>query len=142
MAKRKLIQLIHIARSDLKLDEDTYRQMLLSETGKASTREMDIPQLTRVLEAMKTRGFKIKSFRKSKTSHPLDSHPQSKKIRALWLEMASIGIVRNGSEQALAHWIKRKTNIDGLQWLDSDQASSIIEKLKKWQNRVTRKKYE
>ncbi|MCC8374010.1 MULTISPECIES: gp16 family protein [Photorhabdus] len=142
MAKQKLIQLIHIARSDLKLDEDTYRQMLLSETGKASTREMDIPQLTRVLEAMKKRGFKIKSFRKSKTSRPLDSHPQSKKIRALWLEMASIGIVRNGSEQALAHWIKRETDIDGLQWLDSDQASSIIEKLKKWQNHVTRKKYE
>ncbi len=116
--------------------------MLLAETGKASTREMDIPQLTRVLEAMKKRGFKIQSFRKSKKSRPLDRHPQSKKIRALWLEMASIGIVRNSSEQALAHWVKRETNIDGLQWLDSDQASSIIEKLKKWQNRVTRKKYE
>ncbi|EYU13285.1 Mu-like prophage protein gp16 [Photorhabdus aegyptia] len=88
MAKQKFIQLIHIARSNLKLDEDTYRQMLLSETGKVSTRKIDIPQLTRVLEAMKKRGFKIKTSRKFKTSRPLDSHPQSKKIRALWLEMA------------------------------------------------------
>ncbi|WP_387692545.1 gp16 family protein [Photorhabdus sp. RM71S] len=142
MTKQKLIQLIHIARSNLKLDEDTYRQMLLSETRKASTREMDIPQLTRILEAMKKRGFKIKSSRKSKTSRPLDSHPQSKKIRTLRLEIASIGIVHNSSEQALAHWIKRETDIDDLQWLDSGQASSIIEKLKKWRNRVTRKKYE
>ncbi|WP_157975416.1 regulatory protein GemA, partial [Photorhabdus sp. CRCIA-P01] len=86
MAKQKLIQLIHIAHSNLKLDEDTYRQMLLSETGKASTREMDIPQLTRVLDAMKKRGFKIKPSKKSKTSCPLDSHPQSRKIRTLWLE--------------------------------------------------------
>ncbi|AKH64247.1 hypothetical protein VY86_13860 [Photorhabdus thracensis] len=124
------------------LDEDTYRQMLLSETIRASTREMDIPQLTCVLEVMKKRGFKIKSPNKSKTSRPLDCHPQSKKIRALWVEMASIGIVHNNSEQALAHWVKRETDIDGLQWLDSDQASSIIEKLNKWQNRVTRKKYE
>ncbi|ETS32863.1 MULTISPECIES: gp16 family protein [Photorhabdus] len=142
MAKQKLIQLIHIAHSNLKLDEDTYRQMLLSETGKASTREMDIPQLTRVLDAMKKRGFKIKSPKKSKTSRSLDCHPHSKKIRALWLEMASIGIVHNSSEQALAHWVKRETDIDDLQWLDSGQASSIIEKLKKWRNRVTRKKYE
>ncbi|WP_387696326.1 phage protein GemA/Gp16 family protein, partial [Photorhabdus sp. RM157S] len=37
------------------LDEDTYRQMLLSETIRASTREMDIPQLTCVLEVMKKR---------------------------------------------------------------------------------------
>ncbi|WP_387695958.1 phage protein GemA/Gp16 family protein, partial [Photorhabdus sp. RM157S] len=55
MAKQKLIQLIHIAHSNLKLDEDTYRQMLLSETIRASTREMDIPQLTCVLEVMKKR---------------------------------------------------------------------------------------
>ncbi len=50
--------------------------------------------------------------------------------------------VHNSSEQALANWVKCETDIDGLQWLDLDQTSSIIEKLKKWQNRVTRKKYE
>ncbi|CAM3726419.1 MULTISPECIES: gp16 family protein [Xenorhabdus] len=140
MTRQKLIQLIHIARSNLKLDEDTYRQMLLSETKKTSTRDMDIPQLTRVLETMKKRGFKIKPAKKSETSRRLDSHPQSKKIRALWLEMASMGIVRDSSEQALAQWVKRETGIDSLQWLNSAQASRVIEKLKKWQHRVTRKK--
>lgn len=140
MTKQKLIQLIHIARSNLKLDDDTYRQMLLSETQQSSTREMDIPQLTRVLEAMKKRGFKIKPAKKSKTSRQLDSHPQSKKIRALWLEMAAMGIVRDSSEQALAQWVKRETGIDSLQWLDSAQASLVIEKLKKWQHRVARGK--
>ena len=37
MTKQRLIQLIHIARSDLQMDEDTYRQMLQGLTGKAST---------------------------------------------------------------------------------------------------------
>lgn len=54
--------------------------------------------------------------------------------------MASMGIVRDSSEQALAQWVKRETGIDSLQWLNSAQASRVIEKLKKWQHRVTRKK--
>ncbi|EMW2842165.1 regulatory protein GemA, partial [Yersinia enterocolitica] len=33
MTKQQLIQLIHIARNDLKMDEDTYRQMLQGLTG-------------------------------------------------------------------------------------------------------------
>ena len=41
MTKQRLIQLIHIARNDLQMDEDTYRQMLQGLTGKASTKGMD-----------------------------------------------------------------------------------------------------
>ncbi|STF45209.1 Mu prophage; modulation of host gene protein [Escherichia coli] len=36
MTKQRLIQLIHIARNELGMDEDTYRQMLQGLTGKAS----------------------------------------------------------------------------------------------------------
>ncbi|WP_251280533.1 regulatory protein GemA, partial [Enterobacter hormaechei] len=57
-------------------------------------------------------------------------------IRALWLEMAAAGIVRDSSEQALALWVKRETGISALRWLSNEQASSVIEKLKKWQRRA------
>ncbi|EPS1205731.1 MULTISPECIES: gp16 family protein [Enterobacteriaceae] len=136
MTKQRLIQLIHIARSDLQMDEDTYRQMLQGLTGKASTKGMDTPQLNRVLESMKKKGFRIKPAGKTKSGLPLDSHPQSKKIRALWLEMAAAGVVRDCSEQALALWVKRETGISALRWLSNEQASSVIEKLKKWQRRA------
>ena len=139
MSKPKLIQLIHVAVSQLKLDEDTYRQMLLSITGSQSTREMDVQQLTRVLEALKRKGFRVKPSKRVKTTLPLDDSLQSKKIRALWLEMASAGIVRDSSEQALTQWVKRETGIDGLRWLNTDQASKVIEKLKQWYKRITRK---
>ncbi|HGC2262375.1 TPA: regulatory protein GemA, partial [Escherichia coli] len=33
MTKQRLIQLIHIARNELGMDEDTYRQMLQGLTG-------------------------------------------------------------------------------------------------------------
>jgi phage gp16-like protein len=140
MTKQQLTRLIHIARNNLKMDEDTYRQMLQGLTGTASTRGMDIPQLTQVLESMKKKGFRIKPAGKVKPGLPLDNHPQSKKIRALWLEMAAAGIVRDSSEQALALWIHRETGISALRWLSNEEASSVIEKLKKWQHRVTRVK--
>lgn len=140
MNKQRLIQLIHIARSDLRMDEDTYRQMLQGLTGKASTKGMDTIQLNRVLESMKKKGFRIKPAGKVKSSLPLDNHPQSKKIRALWLEMSAAGIVRDSSEQALALWVKRETGISALRWLSSEQASSVIEKLKKWQRRAAGRK--
>lgn len=114
MTKQRLIQLIHIARSDLQ----------------------DTPQLNRVLESMKKKGFRIKPAGKATSGLPLDSHPQSKKIRALWLEMAAAGVVRDSSEQALALWVKRETGISALRWLSNEQASSVIEKLKKWQRRA------
>ncbi|MDM2797245.1 MULTISPECIES: gp16 family protein [Enterobacteriaceae] len=137
MTKQRLIQLIHIARNDLQMDEDTYRQMLQGLTGKASTKGMDTTQLNRILESMKKKGFRVKPAGKARSGLPLDNHPQSKKIRALWLEMAAAGVVRDSSEQALALWVKRETGISALRWLSNGQASSVIEKLKKWQRRAT-----
>lgn len=137
MNKQRLIQLIHIARHDLQMDEDTYRQMLQGLTGKASTKELDISQLNRVLTSMKKKGFRIRPARKTGTGVPPDDHPQSRKIRALWLEMADAGIIRDRSERALALWVQRETGISALRWLSNEQASSVIEKLKKWQRRAT-----
>lgn len=136
MTKNQLIKLIHIAKRDLQLDDDTYRQLLITVTGKSSTRDMIVPQLDTVLGAMKKHGFKIKAVKKANSTRPLDDSPQSRKIRALWLEMADAGIIRDRSEAALARWVKRETGVDSLQWLNSEQASVIIEKLKQWQRRV------
>ncbi|WP_263063011.1 gp16 family protein [Dickeya dadantii] len=137
MHKTQLIKLIHIAKRDLRLDDDTYRQVLTNTTKKNSTRDMTVPQLVIVLEAMKKRGFKIRPAKSQNTRKlKLDEHPQSKKIRALWLEMADMGIIRDRSEAALAAFVKRETGVDDLRWLGTEDASSVIEKLKKWQRRA------
>ncbi|EED4922398.1 regulatory protein GemA [Salmonella enterica subsp. arizonae] len=133
MERGKLIQLIHIAKNELSIDTDTYRQMLLSITGITSTSTMNPGQLNKVLAAMKAKGFKVKPSRKARTTRPLVDHPQARKLRALWLEMYAQGIVRDSSEEALRRWVKRETGVDGLQWLEPEMASSAIEKLKNWQ---------
>ncbi|ECG5643195.1 regulatory protein GemA [Salmonella enterica subsp. enterica serovar Poona] len=135
MERGKLIQLIHIAKNKLGIDTDTYRQMLMSITGVTSTSTMNPGQLNKVLTAMKAKGFRVKPARKASTSRPLVDTPQVKKLRVLWLEMHASGIVRDSSEAALQAWVKRETGVERLQWLESEQASHCIEKLKKWQKR-------
>ncbi|EJU0762416.1 regulatory protein GemA [Salmonella enterica] len=137
--RAKLIQFIHIAKSQMGMDTDTYRQMLLSITGKTSTSDMNPDQLNKVLAAMKAKGFFVKPSRKARTTRQLADFPQAKKLRALWLEMYAQGIVRDSSEEALRRWVKRENGVDDLQWLKADKASMAIEKLKKWQERELQK---
>lgn len=137
--RAKLIQFIHIAKSQMGMDTDTYRQMLLSITGKTSTSDMNPDQLNKVLAAMKAKGFVVKPSRKARTTRQLADFPQAKKLRALWLEMYAQGIVRDSSEEALRRWVKRENGVDDLQWLKADKASMAIEKLKKWQERELQK---
>jgi len=146
-SRQGLIRLVHVAKRDLALDDDTYRAMLMSVTGEVSSADLTVPQLERVLAHMKKSGFTVRH--KSPKDRPRDSaHPpgglsrsiaqdaQSKKIRALWLSLHDMGAVRDCSEAALGAYVKRIAHCDALQWLDSDQASRVIETLKKWQERV------
>ncbi|HHI2407801.1 TPA: phage protein GemA/Gp16 family protein, partial [Escherichia coli] len=55
MSRTSLIKLIHVARRDLQLDDDTYRAFLVQCTGKTSCRELSVAQLEQVLDAMKER---------------------------------------------------------------------------------------
>lgn len=130
--------MIHVARRELCMDDDTYRLLLSGMKGlggATSTADLSVPNLYRVLEQLKQRGFKV---RPSKKQRPLAADDQSKKIRALWLTLHGVGEVRDPSEEALAKFVLKMTGVQALQWLSSDQASRVIENLKKWQLRVTR----
>lgn len=134
----RLIKLIHVARRELCMDDDTYRLLLTGMKGlggATSTADLSVPNLYRVLEQLKQRGFKV---RPSKKQRPLAADEQSKKIRALWLTLHGMGEVRDPAEEALAKFVLKMTGVQALQWLSSDQASQVIENLKKWQLRVTR----
>lgn len=133
--KPKLIQLIHIAKSQLGLDEDTYRHILTTLTDKDSTKKMTYAQLITVLDHLKSKGFVITKPKKAGTFPQADDN-QSKKIRALWLELHDLGAVKNPSERALAKYVERQTGILALQWLSTEQSSKVIESLKKWKLRI------
>jgi phage gp16-like protein len=64
----KLIKVIHVARRELAMDDDSYRQMLAAMPGldgQTSTAKLSVPKLKMVLEMLKSKGFKVRPNRKT-----------------------------------------------------------------------------
>ncbi len=146
--RNQLIKLVHIGKRELALDDDTYRLMLSSETGKTSCTQMNIKQLEQVLGAMKSRGFKHQSnLRKTPFKGRLSAKSgkvktQIDKINAVWITMFRHGFVRDGSATALDDYVRRMTHraqgdgVDHVAWCTPLQAYSVLESLKSWHRRV------
>lgn len=138
--RQRLIRLIHVAKRDLSLDDETYRSILQRFGRKESSSDLTVPELEQVLEHLKRSGFKVRSKGKpakpkavkTKPSRPLAQDAESKKIRALWLFLHELGAVKNPSEEALATYVKRIAGVDALQWISGEQAERLIETMKKW----------
>jgi phage gp16-like protein len=140
--RREELAKIHIGKKDLGLSEEIYRDILW-QAGKAeSSGDLDYKGRLAVLERYKELGWKPKHAGKkpatrpaAKPSRPLADDPQSKKIRSLWLQLHQAGKVKNPAESALVAYVKRMTKVDALEWLTIEQASTVIEALKKWLER-------
>lgn len=142
--RNKHLQLLAIGKAELGWDDDFYRGLWLPQMGATpdenrhySAKTLSNVQLVKAVEEMKRLGFKVKS--KKAGNRKMADDDQSKKIRALWLELHKVGKVRDPSEAALAHFVagqvKSSEGVEALQWLDNYQASRIIEQLKKWLQR-------
>lgn len=129
--KTKLIQLIHVGKTQLGLDDDLYREVLESCTGKTSSKLMSIAQLESVLDRMKQLGFTVESKDKTGVKNVADDS-QSKLIRHLWLQLHNAGQVRNSDEKALAKFVENKVGVSALQFLNSKNADMIITHLRQW----------
>lgn len=142
MDRTSLIKLIHIAKRDLHLDDETYKATLANAAGgKTSCRDMTVPELVRVLSACQKRGFKIRSKPSNRGIKP-GSLPA--KIRAIWREMHQQGFISSGSDAALNAWLKRGTagengglGVEQLAWLNQEPelAVKVLESLKRWHRR-------
>ncbi|MCK8129919.1 regulatory protein GemA [Pseudoalteromonas sp. 2CM39R] len=147
MTKAKLIQLIHIAKGQLGLDDDTYRAALLGSAGKTSCSQMSLPELNKVLEHFKKAGFKAKAKRRLSPKSSAKQLGEINKIRAIWISMHKQNIVRDGSETALDAYVNRMLNRakEGVnvsyhtQFLTQQQAFKVLESLKQWQKRESNK---
>ncbi|QEY23541.1 regulatory protein GemA [Neisseria animalis] len=141
--RSRLIKLLHVAKPKLMMADGDYRCLLANVSqGKTSSTKLSLEELELALRAMKARGFVVAvKPQGSRADIPVfepqeDMAGQVKKIRALWLELHCLGAVRNPSELALAKFVKRMTGVDYQGWLDVDNASRVIEHLKKWVLRV------
>ncbi len=142
LTRQKLIQLIHIAKSQLRVDDESYRLILNRTAGKNSCKSCTVPELMLVLDHFEKIGFKIKTKRKTLTT-PTNSSI-SHKIRAIWDDMGRKGFVRDPSEKSLNAFVRKVVNSEhskvlilNINALNNAQATVVLERLKKWQARVS-----
>ncbi|NLR73547.1 gp16 family protein [Leeia aquatica] len=128
--RTRLIRLIHVARRELGLDDGCYRAILLQVATKTSAADLSASELQMVLDHMKRLGFKVRA-KSPVQSRPLAQDAEARKVRALWLFLHELGVVKDPSERALASYVKRIAGVDALQWVDCDM-HRVIETMKKW----------
>ncbi|EAQ8611089.1 TPA: DUF1018 domain-containing protein [Salmonella enterica] len=141
MERDKLISTIHVAKRELRLDQDTYKDALRTATGKTSCRDMTLAELSRVLATFKKRGFKVRSKPQNRALKPATV---TAKIRAIWRLMYAQGFLSSDSEVALNGWVRKQTapqnggeGVANYQWLEKEPAlaSDMLERLKRWHRR-------
>lgn len=125
--RRAMIAKANIAKSQLAMDEDDYRQIVFAESGQMSLKACSDTQLEGVIDRLKAKGFKPlgKGGNKSAAQHPM-----ARKARALWISLHHLGVVHNPSEQALEAFAKRQLGCDRLVWARQGDAYRLIEALK------------
>lgn len=116
-------------------DDSTWRAFLLRVTGAESLRAMDGRQLGRVLDELHRAGAPRRAGAGA-AKPALDDRPQMRKARALWIELAKAGAVRDRSEAALHAFAKRVTGKDQVAWCTPADLNRLIEALKDWRDRT------
>jgi phage gp16-like protein len=121
-----LIKIIHVARRELAMDEDSYRQMLAQMPGldgQTSTAKLTIPKLKMVLEMLKSKGFKVRPSRKTKGKpHNFDSNAMPLMITKIEAQLADMklpwsyadGIARQMFGIQKCAWIRQPEQLQAL----------------------------
>lgn len=122
--RRSMEAKIHVALKQLDMEEDAYRQGMFNATGKISLKKCSDAEVAKVLDWLKSKGFKPMPGR-GKADHPM-----ARKARALWVSLYHLGAINNSSEQALEAFAKRQLRCEKLQWAKQADAFRLIEALK------------
>ena len=130
MPTREQIVKIHIAKNELKLDDDSYRDLIAwNFGGKTSCKALSEQEAGKLLFILRQKGWRPK-----RTTRPDD--PMTRKILALWINMAKEGVVRDRSDRALSRFVKRVTGVDSLRFCLPEHKFRVIEALKSMRKRA------
>lgn len=127
--RRSLLGKVHLAAKELRLEGDSYVDLLFGVTGKSSARDCSDAELVAVVERMKALGWKPAAPKGRSGSRPAD-HPSAMKARALWISLHHLGAIDNPSEMALEAFARRQLKVERLQWANQRETFRLIEALK------------
>lgn len=136
---------IHVLKSKLRLSDDDYRALLVSLTGKASSKGMTATEQNLVRDHMQRLAERMGVAQPTTRRRPLtreqfdqvkkQASPRERKVWALWNQLVRDGLVSNPSRAALNAWVERTVHVSTLQFCTVAQLDTCIEALKSWQQR-------
>jgi phage gp16-like protein len=138
--RRAELAAIHVAAKQLAIVDDTYRALVarFSAQRTESAGEMTMGERRALIEYFRGLGFKARGKAAGARRRPFDKRsggaprPEAAKLRALWLCLWQLGVVRDPSDRALASFLHRHTGLDALQWADGEQLDTAIKCLRGW----------
>ncbi len=131
---------IHLAKKQLALSDDEYRDLLFTLTRQRSAADLDASGRQLVIEHFKKLGFKDRSTTPI-AKQIARADPRTRKIWALWLQLKRDGRLAAETEntgRALQRFVHRQTGVEHLDWLSNRQQDDVIEALKQWIKRPDR----
>ena len=137
------IAAIHVLKSKLQLTDDDYRALLKNLTQKTSSKDLTDKERQAVRDHMQQlaeragvvkpgrRRAPARTFAQAKAA----ASPRERKVWALWHQLHRDGVVRDTSPAALNAWVQRTVHVTALAFATSAQLDTLIEALKRWQQR-------
>ena len=128
-------KILQVAKRDLGMDEDAYRDILAEfgakeSGGKISASTLSIPQLVQVVEHFKSLGFKIKKPVTALSPARIRLQ-QINKCAAIWHQLYEADQMRVPySEASLSKFAYRLTKKNHIKWATPRELAEVIEALK------------
>lgn len=125
--RKRLLQLVHIGKTQLKMDDETYRSLLSQQFYQNSAKNISYSDLVKLVKILQQKGAKIRLPQGSTTLSA-----QQRKLWAVWKAVAE-----ESTSAALNAYVQRYyADVSDWRELDGEQTASIIEQLKQWKKRV------
>lgn len=139
--RRKDIQLIHIAKQQLGMDDETYRAMLWTVARVKSSTALDWAGRKKVLDHLKACGFKASSKNAGKPANVKeDLAPLMGKIGALLADMKLPWAYLTASRDGTPCMLKRIAGVDKLEWANAVQLQALVAALVRRQAKQAQQK--
>lgn len=130
--KKKMMQLVHIGKNKLGLDDATYRDMLWQVTGKRSSKDCTAANLKKMIERMEQHGFTITPAKKHQTKKPDAAKSKQALIDKIEALLTDGGYPWEYAQKLAKHMYK----VDALTFCDGRQLRGIITALTKQQQKL------
>ncbi len=131
--RKALIAMVHIAKSRMGMDDETYRDWLAKNTGKRSSSDLSDRQLATLVQTLRQGGYLDEAPATAKViagkgaNRPTDA--QWKTARGL---VKKLGLDGGLDGEAFASFVKRVGKVDNPRFLTKTTMASVLVGLEKW----------